>query len=159
MPNWCSNYVMITGPAAEVDALEKYLAQEPLPDDYHGLCEYFVPQPQGLTGDWDWYNWRVENWGTKWEVDVNTTRSGKTLALAFDSAWAPPVPVFEAMHARGFAVRAAYWEPGMAFAGEWNSELGDLYLEYKSIEELVRELPWVDTVLGVSETAVDWDDD
>lgn len=43
-----------------------------------------------------WYNWSVENWGTKWDASsVKLTQKGKVLIFEFKTAWAPPVPVFE----------------------------------------------------------------
>jgi hypothetical protein len=39
----------------------------------------------------DWYNWRIANWGTKWDaydqyqVDENT--------IAFNTAWSDPTPI------------------------------------------------------------------
>jgi hypothetical protein len=43
----------------------------------------------------DWYLWRCENWGTKWNaLDTTFAREGESILLSFDTAWAPPVPIF-----------------------------------------------------------------
>lgn len=43
-----------------------------------------------------WYDWNVKNWGTKWDASsVELTQKGKLLIFEFETAWAPPVPVFE----------------------------------------------------------------
>ena len=43
-------------------------------------------------GKTTWYDWAIENWGTKWEAteigcDKNT--------IIFDTAWSTPEPIFE----------------------------------------------------------------
>ena len=40
----------------------------------------------------DWYDWRRANWGTKWNACEN---SWKHDGVAFETAWAPPVPVIK----------------------------------------------------------------
>ncbi len=49
-----------------------------------------------------WYNWRVENWGTKWnayDVDEVGRSDGPypSVKFKFDTAWAPPLPIIEAL--------------------------------------------------------------
>lgn len=158
MPNWCSNTVELTGTTEQVDALVEYLTREPRPDDYHGLLEYFVPQPQRPTDEWDWYDWRVEKWGTKWEVTVEgLERHGDTLRMHFESAWAPPIGVYEAAHKKGWQVRAAYWEPGMGYAGEWVDGV-DGCIDYDGwdLETLAQEIPFCDEALGVCDAIAEW---
>ena len=41
-----------------------------------------------LTGSADWYNWKTNNWGTKWDIDDPGGPEGPWF---FDTAWAPPV--------------------------------------------------------------------
>ena len=46
----------------------------------------------------DWYGWDIENWGTKWDaykVDYNVTENA--INLNFQTAWATPYPIFEAL--------------------------------------------------------------
>ena len=44
-----------------------------------------------------WYNWRLENWGTKWDAcSVEITRDDEDyLEICFDTAWSPATPVIE----------------------------------------------------------------
>ena len=42
----------------------------------------------------NWYNWRIDNWGTKWNA-CNTMLSYDGLSIYFDTAWTPSVPVIE----------------------------------------------------------------
>ena len=44
-----------------------------------------------------WYEWNIANWGTKWDAgDVTMKRvDEETLTATFQTAWSPPVPIFE----------------------------------------------------------------
>jgi hypothetical protein len=44
-----------------------------------------------------WYEWNIENWGTKWDAgEVTMDRlDEKTLRAVFHTAWSPPEPIFE----------------------------------------------------------------
>lgn len=88
----------------------------------------------------DWYNWSIDQWGTKWNAgDVTQDHIGERgFIIYFDTAWSPPVPVVEALIARfpEADIRLSYMEPGVGFAGEvtsngdWDcpeSELEDFY--------------------------------
>lgn len=44
--------------------------------------------------------------------------SGKaSVALTFQTAWSPPIAIYNALHARGISVNAKYSEGGCAFLG------------------------------------------
>jgi len=52
-------------------------------------------------GEYNWYNWNCNNWGTKWdacEPDVDSTDD--MLTYRFDTAWSPPLDVFEKLCAK-----------------------------------------------------------
>ena len=122
MPNWCSNYVEVTGKVSE---LEKYKLLQTF------SLQNIRPMPEELIntvspGDSpNWYDWCLSNWGTKWDVDVDgdiqtVARSGLdtiTVACSFDSAWSPPIELYQYMETLGLQVSAAYYEPGIAFYG------------------------------------------
>jgi len=136
MPNWCENYARITVPnKQEADKFEAVLLS-PNSDDQDpiGLCGYILPMPKTFEESVDperpimpdWYTWRVSNWGTKWEVsvdegsaDIEENDDGTyTFNLHFDSAWSPPVGVYEEIASRdGWDVFATYIEGGMSFIG------------------------------------------
>jgi len=127
MPNWCLNNVTINhdDPAKLNELLEAYKRGE--------LMEHFLPTPKDENGelDKDWYDWRCDNWGTKWDVggeDAFYSDNPEGLVLSFDSAWAPPIMFYEFMKRRhGFDIRASYFEPGMAFCGEWIDGMDNYY--------------------------------
>jgi hypothetical protein len=41
----------------------------------------------------NWYDWRINKWGTKWDVDIEFREEdsdNECLFISFDSAWSPP---------------------------------------------------------------------
>ena len=42
-------------------------------------------------GKRDWYDWSIENWGTKWNACATVVDSD---AIEFQTAWSTPIPVF-----------------------------------------------------------------
>jgi hypothetical protein len=108
-------------------------------------CEHYLPVPKdeqgGLITDESnpdyWYNWCVNNWGTKWDIGsdngevrgLNPTIVDNEATMSFDSAWSPPIGLYEELDRLGFMVDATYFEPGMCFCGIWHDG-DDLYTEY-----------------------------
>lgn len=96
-------------------------------------CNEFIPVPEDI-GE-GWYDFCVSNWGTKWDfggadnLGLGATRVGNQVSCTFDSAWAPPVGLYEKLVELGYSVEATYFEPGMAFCGIWDNG-DDLYTEY-----------------------------
>lgn len=50
-------------------------------------------------GSASWYDWCINNWGTKWNAAmVNVLReSPNRVVFTFDTAWAAPLPIAEAL--------------------------------------------------------------
>jgi len=140
MPNWCLNNVTIAhdDPAKLTELVDAYKRGE--------LMEHYMPTPRDpndptkllgegkpitFDGSEDWYSWRCNNWGTKWDVggeDAFYSDNPEGLVLSFDSAWAPPIMFYEFMKRKhGFDIRASYWEPGVAFCGEWIDGMDNYY--------------------------------
>ena len=44
----------------------------------------------------NWYDWSVDNWGTKWDVNCQSTQkdSSSQVKYYFDSAWCPPEGIY-----------------------------------------------------------------
>jgi hypothetical protein len=94
----------------------------------------------------DWYDFSVNEWGTKWDVgdsDGINEITENSLTVFFDSAWAPPLNAYDKMTALGFEIEAMYDESGMGFCGRWTNEGGDDYYEYSGLssETIEQELP------------------
>lgn len=119
MPNWCYNSAEISHQdPAKIDELIAVA-------EAGNMFNHFIPLPNG---EWN-YDWCVDNWGTKWDIGShNVSRESPTeLLLNFDTAWAPPIGVFEAMKKAGYTVRSEYTEEGMWFAGLWDDGEDECY--------------------------------
>ena len=140
MPNWCNNSITIKGSTETIKTLWEDATAEG-----SGLLEAMAPMPKELedtvadgSEGVNWYNWRVSNWGTKWDVDtegLEFTDNGDgtaTIEGYFDSAWSPPIDAYSAFcdDMDGVYLEAYYEEGGMCFVGYWDSEGADDHYEY-----------------------------
>lgn len=114
-----------------------------------------------LHGYANWYDFCVNEWGTKWDVggdsawgDPAEIQEDGRLTLSFDSAWAPPTLAYEKLCDLGFSVRGYYYESGMAFCGVWDEGFDDYFeIGDMSWEEVKDEIPEaLDEMFGISET-------
>ena len=69
-----------------------------------------------------WYNWRVQNWGTKWDCyDLSTDDCDlpNGFEASFNTAWSPPEEICYAIKEKfdGISVSWFYDEPGCEIAG------------------------------------------
>jgi len=169
MPNWCDNQVSITGPNSVIDKIEKIVKE----DDSHannGLLNFFKPMPKVLEGTTspsssadkpqpmvegfdNWYDWRVENWSTKWEVCefygvdrqylTEQNEGESVITFGFSSAWAPPIGAYEQflVDHDDCSLRAFYYEGGCDFMGEWDNGSDDCYApsDYKSTDDFWQD--------------------
>ena len=165
MPNWCNNEVTITHEdPAMLERLEKAwregrLFAEVMPEPDYAVTPVPLSYPE-ISAEYakteeerakimaneptireeSWWDWRVQNWGTKWEVggpndegeavlwggaDAGSTRYPWELRICFDSAWSPPIGIYQELLKQGYGVTAYYWEPGCAFCGRFTTEVGD----------------------------------
>ena len=184
MPNWCNNVVEL----AHEDPAMIQRAKDAF--DRGEFLQEFIPVPEslqivaGCVGDpeeqrkleeataknlevhgyGNWYDYCVNEWGTKWDVGADGQSDigpdGRTLTASFDSAWSPPCTAYEKLLDLGFEVRAYYYEGGMNFAGVWDNGDDDFY-ELESSSEAVREqLPTVlDEMFCISESMAEWEEE
>jgi len=105
-----------------------------------------------------WWDWRVSHWGTKWEVGMDKGRenyaqlndAGTKLFVSFDSAWSPPLGVYEELRRQGFGIAAYYWEQGMEFCGRFTTEYGD-----ETFDDNQPPLD-IDVVFNIREQKAQW---
>jgi len=109
MPNWFYFSLNVSGKKEDVQAfVENVKGKEGT--NYEGRefdFNHFIPQPEGLYDEKsednifpNWYNWNIENWGTKWNASVDdaylvSDKEGFPYEYHYDmrTAWADPRPV------------------------------------------------------------------
>ena len=145
MPNWCMNEVQIDGNEEDIAKFT-----EECFTDHKGVAvldfskvlpepDYDKPKKDGTHNDGvqtelhsvmpDWWNWRNENWGTKWNLVPNhdgdltaylTVEDGEDyISLEFDTAWSPPEGIYEAIVEKypDLSVNWFYREDGVQISG------------------------------------------
>lgn len=176
MPNWCNNNIELSHP-------DKAMVERALTAFADGrLLEEFIPLPAELKdteapvrevtatteqliekyGAADWYNWCINNWGTKWDISPYGAEINEygTLVGAFDSPWGPPIQAYEQLEQLGFEVRAYYCEPGMGFAGVYEGV--DEFYDYSgmSADEAENYLPEaLDEMYGITASMREWEEE
>jgi hypothetical protein len=97
------------------------------------------PEPEYANPE-DWYEWRLQNWGTKWDVDgdVDVNKLDDDLyRLYFTTAWSPPIHWFETVVKNyptlKFELNAG--EPGMGWHYVWQAQGGRSLLFHSSTFE------------------------
>jgi hypothetical protein len=76
------------------------------------------------TGESDdrWYDWRCQNWDTKWDcydVEIDDDYMPNEFEVTFNTAWSPPEAICHAIREQfdGLDVQWFYDEPGAEIAG------------------------------------------
>ena len=115
MPNWCSNSINITGDNEDI----KKLLIEAKSDESDFTLNNLVPIPK--EAEEDWYNWRVENWGTKWDIGkVELDVNDGYINFNCETAWAPPNEALRKISEKypTLSFEIFFEEPGMDFCGK-----------------------------------------
>ena len=119
-PDWANTPLMskdvqeysFSKPRGKVGELPQYV------DSPFGKSLRFVS-----TGHQDdrWYDWRLQNWDTKWDAyDVHITDDDPDqLEIEFDTAWSPPEAICNELREQypDLSVSWFYDEPGCEIAG------------------------------------------
>ena len=184
MPNWCNNTVELSheNPEMMARAVKSF-------NDGSFLNE-FIPVPAELNitagresdetvqkaleekekanqekyGYSSWYDYCVNEWGTKWDIEpyepVTLDEDGR-LTMSFDSAWSPPTQAYEKLLDLGFSLRAYYYESGMGFCGIWEDGCDDYYeISGETADEVAEMLPEVlDEMFCISENIREWEEE
>ena len=184
MPNWCNNTLTLEheDPAmiarAKAAFLDGRLLDEfiPVPKDLHIVAgsvgakdspEQIALEAQEKAnleahGYATWYDYCVNEWGTKWDVGgddgtYNDIEGG--IIVSFDSAWAPPIEAYRKLEDLGFEIKAYYFEGGMMFAGIYKDGDDDYYeLEGMTASDAVDILPEdLNELFGISSSIEEYD--
>ena len=171
MANWCINSLEVTGDEAKVEDFVKKFTENgvsafiPTPkelEDTEAPAVYKNPEKAKENiekyGAADWYDWRVKNWGTKWDVGelCLSDRSEEYAYFAFETAWSP---IVEAMSKIAemypeLTFSLDYEESGMGFFGkvtyrdgevlqqfdyDWEDRYGEGWWLYKELEDVYEQ--------------------
>lgn len=182
MPNWCNNTVSVAH--QDPEKLRALVAAV----NEGKFCNHVIPTPEdlnitaGYLGDGEeqrelerkskenvekygyanWYDFQSSNWGTKWDVDpyeqVEFDPQGVT--FGFDSAWAPPMGVYEELVNQGFSVTAYYYEPGMAYVGKYEDGCDECFEFGGETSATVRDAigEELDDMFGISDSMAEYED-
>jgi len=187
MPNWCNNTVEISHKdKSKMEALVAAINEGkfcdhviPVPEDLHIVAgrvgddtnpeqialEAKEKANQEKHGYSTWYDFCVNEWGTKWDVDPynpidfdSEWDKNNKITFGFDSAWSPPLGVYEALVEQGFSVRGYYFEGGMNFAGIWEDGIDDFYEIPGNSADAADELPSeLDEMFCISESMAEYE--
>ena len=184
MPNWCNNTLELHHEdPSMIERAKKAFAEGrlldefcPVPASLHIVAgkvwladeqkalEEATAENIRVHGYGNWYDYCVNEWGTKWDVggdDYNepTQEEPNKIIMSFDSAWAPPTTAMDKFEALGFSVRLYYYESGMCFAGIYEDG-HDAYFELGNMtsEQVAEEIPSeLDEMFGISETMAEYE--
>ena len=106
MPNWTENNVLFVGKKKQLKTLKTMLKSNENDFDFNNI----IPMPKNIFrgnlgreeeekyGKNNWYDWSIENWGTKWNsVDTRVEENGSTLSYNFMTAWDCPREIVNAL--------------------------------------------------------------
>jgi hypothetical protein len=157
MPNWCSNTLQISGDKEQLEMFkQKSISKSamdvdiflmagciPMPQEL-AICENMTPEQKAERiakyGYDNWYDWRFENWGSKWDAQepyIEEDENG--LTINFDTAWSPAIPYIK---------QVAIMFPDLIFdlyfmeTGEWFA--GRVFAKGEEAEEQYGEPMQVD---------------
>ena len=99
---------------------DKYGNDGELPQTVEDPWTRYVFKSTGITHQ-RWYDWRVQNWDTKWDAyDVVVTDDDpESLEIEFNTAWSPPEAICHEIRDQypDLSVSWFYDEPGCEIAG------------------------------------------
>jgi len=140
MPNWCQNELKIIGKKEDIKKFLEKIKPTLKRKKYINLFSELFPCPKILEkkspnpktreekelikkyGDdgSGWWNWCVEKWGTKWDIDLEIiSENDHELTYETNSAWSPPLEGFTEISKLfpNLTFFINYIEPGMGFMG------------------------------------------
>jgi hypothetical protein len=135
MPNWCWNNVTVTHPdKSKIEVLVAEL-QKKIPE----LFNLIRPVPET---EKESYSWCRDNWGTKWDIEPEDweLHNDGSLSFSFNSAWSPPIALYDFMTEQGYQIDALYHEDGVGFIGKYHDGVDECYDTDGDIEEIPEDL-------------------
>lgn len=128
------------------------------------LSETEIKQLKEKYGVTTQIDWCYRNWGTKWDTTINDdldrlivevqedNSQEVTVVLSnFDTAWSPPIEIYQELEKQGFFIEAEYYESGSCFYGYYTAGADD-YNEYSSYSDIPD---YIKTIFAVE----NWEED
>ena len=127
MPNWTRNIVKLKGSEQDIQSIKNLIFS--VDDDGETFFDFnnVIPMPEDYELDDRWYDWSIENWGTKWNAKETyiETDTPTELEICFMTAWSHPGNILsklndmfkevefyhEAQHEGGFGGHIALFDP------------------------------------------------
>jgi hypothetical protein len=172
MPNWCDNTVYITHDDPKkiqvlVDAWKEnkfFGTIHPEPDYTKVKVKPTFPSIKGnddpVNPESAWWDWRVQNWGTKWEITTDEAYidiQENEIKVSFATAWSPPTGIFDKLVDDGYGVNALYYEGGCAFCGEYVDGSDETYGTDGKWMDVKNTIPDnIDLEFGITESMKEW---
>lgn len=172
MPNWCDNTVYIThdDPKKIQILVDAWKANKffgtiyPEPDYTKVEVRPTFPQIKGnndpVNPESAWWDWRVQNWGTKWEINTDEAYIDiheNEIKVGFSTAWSPPTGIYDKLVDDGYGVNALYYEGGCAFCGQYVDGSDETYGIEGNWEWVQNNIPdSIDTEFCISEQMKEW---
>lgn len=105
MPNWCSNLLEAEFPAEQFENVKNALfSKTKISDSLYIDYNLVVPEPISIINSDKWCDWRVENWGVKWNTSAESVLilflEPTFIRVEWDSPWSVPVAWFKALCAK-----------------------------------------------------------
>ena len=148
MPNWCDNRVTISSNTEDdsqfQELVAKFQVERPFNEIFPQPDWKTIPNkdgelpiaeeiknpngevitithnfPDGKNDD-RWYHWCIDNWGTKWDIDLAAADVEEDYAeFGFQTAWSPASGIFDKIKEDypDVAISWFYDEPGCEIAG------------------------------------------
>ena len=143
MPNHNNNQLTLASGEDLLSVLNPYLIEA----TSCGYTEYtfdfqkIIPMDKELCKGEGWYDWCIQNWGTKWSGYDGRFNDEQT-AFSFDTAWSPPLPIIKKLaEITGQTFVLGYIEQGNFFCGKYTASPEEDYDEfYDDIKSAPKEL-------------------
>lgn len=139
MPNYCDNNLTISG---KQEHILNFLNDFTIKDEFDEIIfsmNAIVPEPSEKENSW--YDWRLENWGCKWDIDCNLSPSDifdqiititdkdtcNEVTIPYTTPWGPNLNFIEKVSEKypDLKFNIQFYEPGCLLAGDFSYENGN----------------------------------
>lgn len=178
MPNYCYNTTYFSHPdKSKIDALvaeldrgkeaQLFESLYPMPAELRNTESPNTNEEQASVlmekyGFSDWYSWAVNEWGTKWDAGITSwEEDGGKILISFDTAWGPPIALYDRLTEEGWDIYSTYIEEGMGFVGEYSEGIDECYDYSDATSETIHDFVPVhlDEEYGIGDNLRMWEEE